>query len=147
MFKKKRKKKRDAQYCLARPAIFCSPHIETGRHCHSHLLSDRCGAGNPLWKAAACYKWADTLRDAAKAKNFTISSDACTADRKMRMTPPRYFSLSPCDARSRCTSRVCTTCRLTVTGSLLHALNAPDLLIRTEMCAQMYRTCMSYLCS
>lgn len=51
----------------------------------------------------------------AKAKNFTISSNACSADRKMRMTPPRSFSLSPCDARSRCTSRVCTTRRLTVT--------------------------------
>lgn len=52
-----------------------------------------------------------------KAKNFTISSDACATDRKMRMTPPRSFSLSPCDAQSRCTSRACTTRGLTVTGS------------------------------
>lgn len=91
--------------------------IETGRHCHSHLLSDRCCAGNPLWQAADCYKWADTLRDGAKAKNFTISSDARAADRKMRMTPPRSFSLSPCDAHRRCTSGACTTRCVTVTGS------------------------------
>ena len=44
---------------------------------------------------ASCYKWADTLRDSAKAKNFTISSDACAADRKMRMTPPRSFLYLP----------------------------------------------------
>lgn len=51
----------------------------------------------------------------AKAKNFTISSNARSTDRKMRMTPPRSFSLSPSDAHSRCTSGACTTRRLTVT--------------------------------
>lgn len=55
----------------------------------------------------------------AKAKNFTVSSDAGGADRKMRMTPPRSFSSSPCDARSRCTSTACTTRRLTGTGGFL----------------------------
>lgn len=109
---------KDSQSCFARFSchilLLC---IETGLYCHSHLLSDRCSAGNPLWQAPACYKWADTLGDSAKAKNFTISSDACAADRKMRMTPPRSFSLSPCDAHSCCTSRACTTHCLTVTGS------------------------------
>lgn len=53
----------------------------------------------------------------AKAKNFTVSSNACRADRKVRMTPPRSFSLSRCDAHSRCTSEAGTTHRLTVTGA------------------------------
>lgn len=53
----------------------------------------------------------------AKAKNFTVSSNACRADRQVRMTPPRSFSLSPCDAHSRCTSGAGTTHRLTVTGA------------------------------
>lgn len=53
----------------------------------------------------------------AKAKNFTVSSNACRADRKVRMTPPRSFSLSPCDAHGRCTSEAGTTRRLTVTGA------------------------------
>lgn len=60
----------------------------------------------------------------AKAKNFTISSNARSTDRKMRMTPPRSFSLSPSDAHSRCTSGACTTRRLTVTcvhGTAEHA--------------------------
>lgn len=42
--------------------------IQTGRHCHSHLLSDRCCAGNPLRRAPACYKWADALRDMLRLK-------------------------------------------------------------------------------
>lgn len=62
---------------------------ETGL-CRLHLLSDKC-AGNPLWSAPVCYKWADTLRDSAKAKKFTISSDACAVDREMRMTPPQCY--------------------------------------------------------
>lgn len=57
----------------------------------------------------------------AKAKNFTVSSDAGGADKKMRMTPPRSFSSPPCDARRRCTSTVCTTRRQTVTGGFLRA--------------------------
>lgn len=108
--------KHESTILLARLAIFLL-RIESGLHCHSHLLSDRCSAGNPLWQAPACYKWVDTLRDSVKAKNFTISSDACAVDRKMRMTPPWSLSLSPCDAHSRCTSRACTTCCLIVTGS------------------------------
>lgn len=38
--------------------------IETGRHCHSHLLSDRCCAGNPLWQAATSGRthWETALR-------------------------------------------------------------------------------------
>lgn len=92
---------------------------ETGLRCRSHLLSDRCCAGNPLWQAPGCYKWADALRDSAKAKNFIPSSDSCVADRKMRTTPPRSFSSSPYDARSHCASRACTTRSLTVTGCLL----------------------------
>lgn len=110
-----RLKSKDAQSCLARLAMICCSVLKQA----SHLLSDRCCAGNPLWQAPVCYKWADTLRDGAKAKNFTISSDACATDRKMRMTPPRSFSLSPCDAHSRCTGRACTTRHLTVTGSFL----------------------------
>lgn len=57
----------------------------------------------------------------AKAKNFTVSSDAGGADKKMRMTPPRSFPLPPCDARRRHTSSVCTTRRLTVTSGFLGA--------------------------
>lgn len=77
-----------------------------------------------------------TEETSARAKNFTISSDARAADRKMRMTPPRSSSLSPCDAHSRCTSRACTTRRLTVTGSFYHALNVLDLHTHTQICAQ-----------
>lgn len=38
--------------------------IEAGRHCHSHLLSDRCCAGNPLWQAATSgrTRWETALR-------------------------------------------------------------------------------------
>lgn len=46
---------------------YLMPYI-TGRHCHSHLLSDRCCAGNPLCQAPACYKWADALRDMVRLK-------------------------------------------------------------------------------
>lgn len=53
----------------------------------------------------------------AKAKNFTVSSNACRADRKVRMTPPRSFALSPCDAHGRCTSGAGTTRRQTVAGA------------------------------
>lgn len=42
--------------------------IQTGRHCHSHLLSDRCCAGNPLRRAPACYKWAAAPRDMLRLK-------------------------------------------------------------------------------
>lgn len=47
---------------------FLSFWTESGLHCQPYLLSDRCYAGNPWWEAAACYKWADTLRDSARLK-------------------------------------------------------------------------------
>lgn len=43
-------------------SIFSLLWIESGLRGRSHLLSDRCCAGNPSWQAPACYKWADTLR-------------------------------------------------------------------------------------
>lgn len=91
--------------------------IQTGLHGRSHLLSDRCRKS--LMASASLPQVGGHSERRAKAKNFTVSSDAGGADRKMRMTPPRSFSSSPCDARSRCTSRACTTRRLTVTGSFL----------------------------
>lgn len=71
----------------------------------------------PDGKRQPANKWVDAPRDVQKAKNFSVSSNACRADRKVRMTPPRSFSLSPCDARSRCTSGAGTTRRLTVTAA------------------------------
>lgn len=120
------------QGCTNRSRWACSMSLlstETGLRCRSHLLSDRCCAGNPLWQAPGCYKWADALRDSAKAKNFIPSSDSCVADRKMRTTPPRSFSSSPYDAQSHCVSRACTTRSLTVTGCLL---KVPTLSLHTH---------------
>lgn len=91
--------------------------IQTGLHGRSHLLSDRCRKS--LMASASLPQVGGHSERRAKAKNFSVSSDAGGADRKMRMTPPRSFSSSPCDARSRCTSRACTTRRLTATGSFL----------------------------
>lgn len=71
----------------------------------------------PHGKPASLLQVGGRAERRAKAKNFSVSSNACRADRKVRMTPPRSFSLSPCDAHSRCTSGAGTTHRLPVTGA------------------------------
>lgn len=106
-------KRKDAQHCLA--IFFFLLCIQTGLRGRSHLLSDRCRKS--LMASASLPQVGGHSERRAKAKNFTVSSDAGGADRKMRMTPPRSFSSSPCDAHSRGTSTACTTRYLTVTGS------------------------------
>lgn len=107
-------KNKEAHRCLARRAGLRRS-AETGRRCRSHLLSDRCRKS--LMASASLLQVGGRTERHAKAKNFTVSSNACRADRKVRMSPPRSSSLSPCDAHSRCTSRAGTTHRLTVTAA------------------------------
>lgn len=61
--------------------------VKSALHCHSHLQSNKCCAGNPLWQETACYKWADTERDTATDKKKVPSH-------LTRMTPLRLLSIS-----------------------------------------------------